>query len=192
MSEWVGWAADVLKAGGWPVTTANEAFLNTWNSYEQSACRNNPLNTTQRLAGSTTCNMVGVQSYATQAQGTKATVQTLTNGFYPALVAALKSGDPFSYVNPAGVAANIKTWGTPNFAAWYIVRAGSFAGTGVAVVPTPTAAGTLATATVPGGFARFSHALARDLPTGMKRAAIVRRAAVAKIMRRSRINAHGR
>ena len=88
--------------------------------------------------------------------------------------------------------------GGASFSAWSTYKSGAYksyltsAGTPTAQAGIVTGGSPFAAATVPGGFARFSHALAHDLPTGMKRAHVVRRAAVAKIMRRSRIGIHGR
>ncbi len=137
MAAWTGWADDVLTRAGWPLTLGNRNFLNTWQTYEQSKCRNNPLGTIVVMRGSTNCNtftsggvVYHVQNYTSHAQGATATVNTMRNGRYPYLVAALHSGDPFAYPNPQGVAANIRTWGTSNFAAWYLLHAGSFAGGG--------------------------------------------------------------
>jgi len=71
---------------------------------------NNPLNTTEPGYGSTTTvNAAGVRIYPTAADGIAATVATMTNGFYPRMVAALRAGDGASAVQQTG---EIATWGT--------------------------------------------------------------------------------
>ena len=139
MGTWVGWEGDVLAKLGAPNNVATAKFLSDWHGYEQSACANNPLNTTLVRSGSTACNMAGVQSYPTPTEGAAATAATLENGYYPAIVAALRSGDPYTYGDPSAVAAQITKWGTPNYAAAYSVTAGAPAGApGAASGGTPT------------------------------------------------------
>jgi hypothetical protein len=71
---------------------------------------NNPLNTTEPGFGSTaTVNAVGVRIYPTPADGIAATVATLTNGFYPGIVTALRAGNGATAVRQTG---EIATWGT--------------------------------------------------------------------------------
>jgi hypothetical protein len=65
-----------------------------------------------------------VRSYATQADGAAATVATLKGPLYFAIVAALATGEPFAVADSQTVAAQITTWGTPNFAAWYLTQIG--------------------------------------------------------------------
>ena len=70
----------------------------------------NPLNTTEPGFGATgSVNSVGVKVYPTQAEGVAAVVATLTNGFYPGIVAALRAGNGAGAVAQAG---EIATWGT--------------------------------------------------------------------------------
>ena len=76
----------------------------------------NPLNTTQGAPGAKSMNSVGVKSYNSWDQGMEATVQTLMNGKYSGILAALQQG-----TNTAGVlsAVNASPWGTkiPGYAA---------------------------------------------------------------------------
>lgn len=85
-------AVAVLKGLGDPVTTANVRSIEAWVAREGGGGKNNPLNTTQKMPGSTTFNSVGVQNYSSPSQGVAATVETLRNGNYPDLLAAFKSG----------------------------------------------------------------------------------------------------
>lgn len=166
---WSGWQQAVLKAGGWPVTPQNVRFLTTWNDpYEKSACNNNPLDTTLRTNRSTNCVQtstrgVWVQSYPSHAAGATATASTLKEGFFFAIAAALKSGNPFTYPDSATVALQIATWGTHGFADWYLQQAG---GTQTGSTAPPTAE----SATTAGhrGYADLRNSVARHLPTQLR------------------------
>lgn len=132
MGIWAGWETDVLTKGKWPVSIENQRFLREWQVYEESACHFNPLNTTLAEPGSSNCNSFTsggvtyhVQSYPTSGVGAFATVKTLNNGNYPYIVAALKTGDPFTFMQPNEVAKNISKWGTPRYAAAYSLEAGT-------------------------------------------------------------------
>lgn len=71
---------------------------------------NNPLNTTEPGFGATrSVNGAGVKVYPTPADGVAATVATLTNGFYPNLVQALRRANPGMFLAQAG---EMGTWGT--------------------------------------------------------------------------------
>src|SRR5690348_1435278 len=126
---WPFWYRDVLAGLDAPDTAKNELFLNVWQTYEQSGAQNNPLNTTEPWAGATTFNSAGVKNYPTTTAGANATAATLENGRYPDIVAALRSGDPFTYNDPQAVADQVTTWGTPSFASWYL-KSGPTAQTG--------------------------------------------------------------
>ena len=147
-----------------PKSTENEQFLTTWHTYEESACRNNPLNTTMPWPLASNCNSVGVKSYASASDGAKATAATLQNGHYPDLLAALHSGNPFAYAAAGSVARQITTWGTPLFAAWYTEHTG-----------TPQAGKTVTTSsgssTARGlrGYSDLRNSVARHLPTQLTR-----------------------
>ncbi len=70
----------------------------------------NPLNTTEPGFGATgSVNSVGVKIYPSQTQGVAAVVATMTNGFYPGIVSALRAGNGAGAVAQAG---EIATWGT--------------------------------------------------------------------------------
>ena len=109
---------DVLSQIGAPTSQTNLAFLAAWQPFEGGWTNNdanyNPLNTTQPYGASVPINSVGVQSYATYADGVAATAQTLQNGNYPNLLSWLKSGG--GNLVPQGVLPNIRTWGTGPFA----------------------------------------------------------------------------
>lgn len=115
MATWQGWESDVLTAIGAPITAANVAFLDAWAQAEGGTAAYNPLNTTQTASGSSDYNSAGVQDFTSPTQGANATATTLENGYYPALLAGLQSGNPLSG-DVASMESELSTWGTgPGF-----------------------------------------------------------------------------
>ena len=91
-----GFFAGVLAGIGAPVTPANMQFLRAF-ARAEGGSPDNPFNTSQKAAGSSTFNTHGVQRYGDPAVGMQATIKTLTNGMYQNIIAALKRGtDPFA------------------------------------------------------------------------------------------------
>jgi hypothetical protein len=103
------WATDLLNQLGMPVTSENIKALAAWAQAEGTKASYNPLATTQSMPGATSFNSVGVRNYVSYADGIHATAQTLTNGHYPNILAALRSGT--SAVAVAQAVAN-SPWGT--------------------------------------------------------------------------------
>jgi hypothetical protein len=112
------WAVALLSAGGWPRTACNAAAVTAWENAEGgnwgNAARYNPLDTTQPEPGSWPVNSAGVQGYPSWASGFRATLTTLGNGRYGAILSALSAGDDARAVAGA-VAAS--PWGTGPFTA---------------------------------------------------------------------------
>jgi hypothetical protein len=103
-----GYFAKVLAGVGASATPANLAFMRAWQRAE-GGDTTNPFNTTQDAPGATIFNSVGVKRYASSDSGIQATIQTLTNGMYGNILAALKSGtDPMQ----AARALAGSPWGT--------------------------------------------------------------------------------
>ncbi len=69
-----------------------EAFWAAQAQAEGGAARWNPLNTTYSLPGSWLYNSAGVRNYVSASQGAQATAATLTDGHFPGIAAALRSG----------------------------------------------------------------------------------------------------
>ena len=112
------WAVALLTSGGWPRTSCNIGAITAWENAEggnwANSARFNPLDTTEPEPGSYPMNSVGVQVYTSWAEGFRATLTTLANGHYGAILAALASGDSAQAVAGA-VAAS--PWGTAPFQA---------------------------------------------------------------------------
>ncbi len=106
------WARQLLARLGIKATTANVSALVAWARAEGGHWNNtahfNPLNTTQSAPGATSMNSVGVKSYTSWDEGFDATVKTLENGHYTAILNALKSGTAKDIVN----AVVSSVWGT--------------------------------------------------------------------------------
>lgn len=109
------WAQAQLQYMGLPTTQQNVAFLVAWAAMEGGNWNNtahyNPLNTTLRLGGSTVMgggNSAGVQSYSSWDVGIQATAETLDG--YPAIVAALQSGNPDQANSSGQLGGELSTW----------------------------------------------------------------------------------
>ena len=94
---------------GAPVTASNVQAIAAWEQAEGTKASFNPLATTQAMPGASSFNSVGVKNYASYADGIQATVQTLTNGRYGNILAALRAGN--SSIAVAQAVAN-SPWGT--------------------------------------------------------------------------------
>jgi hypothetical protein len=120
---WQDWAVAVLSNISAPSSPTNLATLLGWTAQEKTGLHpappigpwatqwNNPLNTTQPWPGAIDVNPAGVKQYLTLGDGAGATVATLTNGLYPAIVANLKASLPASWWTGAA-RTELDTWGT--------------------------------------------------------------------------------
>jgi hypothetical protein len=86
----------VLKDTDAPRTSANINSLASWFTREFSSwpprAENNPMATAEPEPGDTIYNYDGVRNYPTAREGAEATAQALEDGYYPGIVAALRSG----------------------------------------------------------------------------------------------------
>jgi hypothetical protein len=99
----------LLSALGAPATVANTSSLAGWYAREGTSAANNPLASTETESGSTQFNSAGVQNYPNATVGVAATVATLNNGRYPAIVMALKAGQGLAAGN-GQVQQELLTW----------------------------------------------------------------------------------
>ncbi len=102
----------LLAALGDPNTGPNVQAIDAWQAAEGGFVHLNPLNTTQPAAGATIWNSIGVRTYPDWPTAIKATTQTLKNGQYRGILAALKAGN-----NAVAVAHAVgaSPWGTGDF-----------------------------------------------------------------------------
>jgi hypothetical protein len=104
----------LLQRLGFPVTTENVRALTGWAAAEgghfHNDARYNPLNTTQPAPGAGNTGTQGnIKVYRSWDQGLDATVETLRNGRYAPILAALKNGNSAEAV---GAAIGKTPWGT--------------------------------------------------------------------------------
>lgn len=110
-------ASAVLSYMGIDPTQSDIDFIVAWSAREGGNWGNtasyNPLNTTLQMPGSTVMsggNSAGVQAYTSWAQGIQATAQTLQNGDYGQIVAALQSGNPDTANSNGTLSSELETW----------------------------------------------------------------------------------
>ncbi len=131
MSVWSGWEGDLLTALGFKHTQNDIDFLDLWHNLGTDAGKNNPIDATEAWAGSTVIDDFGIRDYPTHAAGTGATAKQLHKSEYAAILAALKSGNPYGVSDYAKVAAELKTWGSVTFADAYTSEAQPQVGQGL-------------------------------------------------------------
>ena len=109
------WAKAVLKGIGAPVNANNMAIMERWQVAEGGSTNNsnkyNYLNTGQTEPGS---HGSPFPSYTSNASGAQAVVTTLENGFYSAILKALRSGK--ATTSSIRGTINSSQWGTHDFA----------------------------------------------------------------------------
>ena len=79
-------------------------LMSMWQPYEGGS-EDNPLNTTENMPGATNWNEIGVKRYKSLADGVEATARTLTNGLYPNILNAMKTGKI-----DGSIAPDVRTW----------------------------------------------------------------------------------
>jgi hypothetical protein len=102
-------ATDLLRELGLPLTKENMRAMKAWQRAEGTSAAFNPLATTRHAPGATDMNEVGVKNFRSYEQGLRATIDTLRNGLYGNILAALRDGTSATRVAQA-VADS--PWGT--------------------------------------------------------------------------------
>jgi len=154
---WAGWAGQLLTRLGYKQTAANVKFLDDWAAANGSTCRNNVLETTATWAGSTLCDDFGAQAYKSHANGIDATAKQLHETRFGAILAALKSGNPYGVSDYQKVADELNTWGATNFSGQYLNQVKPQAPPTSAIAPDTNR-----------GFNRVRHAINHTLPDTLK------------------------
>lgn len=110
MTNRADFTAALLADGGFADTDEHKIALLAWMAGENTTAENNPLATTQPEPGTSDFNYAHVKNYPTFNEGVAATIQTLTNGFYPTVLAYLH--DPNSTADQILNAVAASPWGT--------------------------------------------------------------------------------
>lgn len=124
MPTWSGWVNDFLNSAGVIITPPNRTFMEEWAKHAPGSCKNNPIDLTKAVAGSTRCGAtVGgfgrSQNYPTHADASRAfRLQMFTDWVLP-LADALGTGNPFQIPDRAAAVAVLERWASPSFASWY-------------------------------------------------------------------------
>ena len=100
---------DLLKRLGMPQTQENLRAMIAWQTAEGTSASFNPLATTRDAPGATNLNSVGVKNFRSYEQGLQTTIDTLRNGLYGDILAALRDGTSAARIAQA-VAES--PWGT--------------------------------------------------------------------------------
>jgi hypothetical protein len=135
MATWTGWEAQFLAAAQVPDTTSNVQFLDDWARHANTDCRNNPIDLSTPVSGSTNCASLPAitaraQNYTTHANAAHAFYVQTHAGYAKALLAALKSGDPYTVTDTGTVATDISAWGSQKFAEVYFTETAGAPGRG--------------------------------------------------------------
>jgi hypothetical protein len=136
VTTWGGWQAEFLTAAQVPNTTNNRRFLTDWNSHAETNCRDNPVDLSAKVSGSTNCHSLPAitakaQNYTTHGNAAHAFYVQTHAGSSKALLAALASGNPYTVNDTGTVAEDLSAWGSQKFAqAYFAETAGQRGGGG--------------------------------------------------------------
>lgn len=126
MSVWAGWQKQLLAVATLPDTQDNRDFLTDWHSHAETNCRNNPVDISRPISGSTRCkglSLVGqfAQNYASHDQAAGQFRAQLRSGQYPHLLAALMTGHPYNVSDKVAVQVDqdLGHWGSVTFDNYY-------------------------------------------------------------------------
>jgi hypothetical protein len=123
MAVWSGFETELLQAANVSTATMTVQFMDDWNYAASSDCENNPVDISHVLGTRRNCHKLTAsrtaQNYTTHTHAATAFSDQLHSGNFPHLLAALKTSNPYNYSDPAGVVADLKTWGSPKQAAYY-------------------------------------------------------------------------
>jgi hypothetical protein len=136
VATWAGWQLELLRAASLPTAEITGEFLFTWSEHAASSCRNNPIDISRAAAGATNCRKLTssrtAKNYGSHAAAAHAFSVQIHSGAFPALLRALRSAIPYQQPDPAAVAADLRKWGSPAMATYYLnhSQTGSGGGSG--------------------------------------------------------------
>lgn len=134
MATWQGWQAQLLTAASLPTAEATQEFLFDWSQHAASDCQNNPVDISHVLGTRRDCHKLTAtrtaQNYTTHGNAATAFKDEIHSRNFPHLLAALKVADPYQEPNPSSVAADLRVWGSPAFATYYLSHSNVGTGAG--------------------------------------------------------------
>jgi len=133
VATWSGWQAQFLRRAGIIVTPPNQNLLTEWSKHTTTNCRNNPIDLSHKLSGSTNCGKLpGIfpqaQRYTNHDQAANAFKAEIHADFAQQLLRALNTGSPFQVAYFNDVASVFVSWGSPDFLDVYLADAGGKGG----------------------------------------------------------------
>ena len=181
MSVWNGWQADFLNAAFGEASVAAEHFLTLWHQNAYSDCQFNPIDLSQVNDLSHNCEPFrdtsgrSYQRYDSHAGAIGGFAAQMGRNDYTELRAAIGSGDPLHVSNSDPVVAELKLWGSSDFAAIYKALAKP------PPPPPPHDAATLK------GWADLKHTFNHRGPAALTASQHARREALRSIRRASKV-----
>lgn len=134
MPIWNGFQQELLSAAKLPTDEAHQEFLFDWSAHTTSDCANNPVDISRAASGASNChkltNSRTAKKYATHSSAADAFSRQIHSGSFPHLLAALQAIDPFQQPDTSAVAADIRKWGSTQFATFYASHSQSGSGAG--------------------------------------------------------------
>lgn len=181
MSYWSSFPSDLLGEAKLSVGLDAIQFMFDWNYNASSDCGNNPVDISHFQVGSTDCRKLTVtrtaQNYPSHQAAAAAFSREIHSGRFPDLLGALQTAHPQSYSNPSGVAQDLKHWGSPKMAAYYLSIATAAAG------PPPTLKAPQALR----GWSDLQRSVNRHMPAALRASQHARNAARRELRRAGKV-----
>lgn len=134
MSVWSGWQADLLKAAGFPNTSANRAFLTAWHQHATSNCNLNPVDISKQTGTWTACKHLDQGRTANNYGNQKSAEDAFHDQVFGEEFLFLNSGFFNSSLDASNATTSvideIKLWGSSKFATYLQGQAGGTGGGG--------------------------------------------------------------
>ena len=181
MATWSGWDTDFLAAASLPNTAANRRFMDDWaNNATAPGCANNPIDLTHKETGSKNCHATGqtgvsIQRYTNHTWARTAFNTEIHSGKYAHLLAALKSGNPYTVKDAGAVASDLGSWTSVKFGNTYLAETQT-GGTSASFAPHATR-----------GWADLQRSINRGGPTALRKISGFSRATSTTLARRRRV-----
>jgi hypothetical protein len=181
VSVWSGWQADLLSHAGIPNTTNNRRFLSDWHAHAETNCRNNPIDLSVTVGATRNCAPlpglnVQAQRYTTTGNAVHAFTVQIHQARYSHLLAALRSGNPYTAASPGLIAADLAAWGSQTFAQRFFNQTVTNAGGAAGYAPTALPA-----------WADLQRQVNHGLPVALRRLSGLNRATKNALAQRSRV-----